>query len=177
MPLPDWTSVAPQASCLAVCSAAAACDLRSLRIPNRLTYPAFAFALVLHLALGFASGRALSGLWPALGWGLGLFALTLPAALSGLLGMGDAKLLAVVGAFLPGWLAVYALLYTGVCGGALALLVAGRRGLLGQSLRNLAQGELRSGQDPQRALPYGVAIGCGTLWSMIVHGGWLERLT
>ena len=177
----DWIRAAPEASCLVVCAVAAVCDLRALRIPNRLTYPAFTLALGLHFMLALGSGGVTTALWrgalPALGWGAGTFLLMVPVALLGLLGMGDAKLFAVVGAFVPGWVCVYALLYTGVCGGVLALAYALARGRLGATLRNVSRGELRAGDEPERQLPYGVAIACGTWWAVLAHGSLVERLS
>jgi prepilin peptidase CpaA len=117
---------------LAVATAAVACDLRTRRIPNALTFGAALAALVY---MGVSAG--LSGLGTAAeGWLMGA-ALFFPFfALRGM-GAGDVKLLAALGAWLgPNdviWLAIFA----AIAGGALGLVVALSRGYLTTALRNL----------------------------------------
>jgi prepilin peptidase CpaA len=95
---------------------AAASDVRSGTIPNRLTYP----AVMLGLAVGAWPGAGPSFASSALGLAIALLpALALFAA--GAIGGGDAKLLAAIGA-LVGWpLILEVLFFSVVAGGALAL--------------------------------------------------------
>ena len=148
---------------------AAWCDATTRRIPNQLTLAGLAAAFVLRVPLGWeASLRGLEGFGVALAVALFLYAL-------GAVGGGDAKLLAVAGAFLgldalPGALAYIVLL-----GAALALVMMARRGLLVLLLLNTLElfrtrrMVARSGgarvMDAPGALtvPYAVPIAAGTL--------------
>ncbi len=101
-------------------------DVRTLRIPNWITLPALAGALAWHTL-----APAGAGLGPALlGGGLAL-ALLLPPWRLGLLGGGDVKAVAALGAWLGGFAAAATLLiWAGLLGGAIGLpLLAWRRGL------------------------------------------------
>ncbi len=99
-------------------------DVRYLRIPNWLTFPAMALALAGHAAEAGASGAgfALAGIAAAFA------ALLLPYA-AGLLGAGDVKASMALGALLgaPGILAVliWSALLGGVFGCALLLATGG----------------------------------------------------
>lgn len=93
-------------------------DFKTMKIPNKLTFPAAGAGIVLRgvagLCLGMAAGNAVVGacsgvLDAILGWiagaGLMIFVSMIPIGPSvagGKFGMGDAKLLAAVGAIL-GW--------------------------------------------------------------------------
>ncbi len=85
---------------------AAVCDFRSKKIPNRLTVPAFAAALVYHGAVGAWTGGWYgmgSHLLTALaGFGVG-FGILLVLWLIGGGGAGDVKLMGAVGAWLGPW--------------------------------------------------------------------------
>lgn len=157
----------------AVLSVAVVGDLRSRRIPNYLTLPACLGFLALQFALSGTDGL-LSGL---AGLGLGL-ALMLPAYGLGVMGGGDVKLMAAVGAALGPAGALWAFLFTSLCGGAYALAVlvlrpAGRAALR-RALAGLAGAALalRGGAGlhyaapaPAERLPrlcYGLAIAAGT---------------
>jgi prepilin peptidase CpaA len=108
-------------------------DVRERRIPNRLTGPAIAFGLLLHLA---------SGGW----WGLGHSALAgliaggifLIFFVAGGMGAGDVKLMTAVGCIAGtsplGMIAVS----TAIAGGIFALAVSTRHGQLREVLRNAA---------------------------------------
>jgi prepilin peptidase CpaA len=107
-------------------------DLRSRRIPNVLTFGA---ALAGLLYGGWTDGW--SGLGSAaLGFLVGGVAFIVPFALGGL-GGGDIKLLAAIGAWLGPSGAIWLVLYTGIAGGVMALVVALASGYLGQALRNV----------------------------------------
>lgn len=153
---------------------AAVTDYRSFRIPNWLTLGGILFALV---SAPFFTGRP----WEALGWAvcgllIGFFAL-LPFYAVGVMGAGDVKLMAMVGAFIgvPG--IVYAVLATFIVGGVLAIAVILRRGVFSRALGNIrmlmqtlalsAFGGIRPDvqMDSRKSvgkLPYGISIGLGT---------------
>ena len=148
---------------------AAVSDLRSRRIPNRLTAGSLIIALVLRGIVGLGpllDGLAGAGL--ALAVGLLLFAL-------GGFGGGDAKLLVVVGAFLGFGPTVGALLLIGVLGGLLGIFEAVRRRSILPAAYNAAgmmrrwvtfgrKGEGRTLESPGAvAVPYGVAIATGAV--------------
>ncbi|HUP01724.1 MAG TPA: prepilin peptidase [Gemmatimonadota bacterium] len=158
---------------IAMLGVAVVFDLRTRRIPNVLTVTGLLVALALRAGAG--TGSLMAGL---AGAGIAL-ALTFPLVMLGGLGGGDAKLLAAVGGFLgPGSLPT-ALLVTALTGGAMALVLALRRGVLGETLAHgrdlitgLAPGSAgRAGRARTRtihtpgamAIPYGVAITIGGL--------------
>jgi prepilin peptidase CpaA len=161
-------------------------DLHSRRIPNALVFPGAALAVVLHGVLpagegflssmpgGLGSGSALLGL------SFGFLAL-LPLYLWCGMGAGDVKLAAMLGAFL-GPLHIWpALLATVLAGGGLAVAIALRHSVFGQSLNYLQAlfsgwlrplGRLRPAQrehqntsasrsSPALRLPYAVAVAIG----------------
>jgi Flp pilus assembly protein protease CpaA len=129
-------------------------DIRTRRIPNRLTVGALVLALALRLPLG--PEALLSGIA-----GLSFaFILVFPLFALGGFGGGDAKLLMAMGAFLgveglfPGLLAI------GVIGAAMALVLALRR-VVDRFPGRAFDG--RGGGTPTSTLPYGVAIGIGAV--------------
>jgi leader peptidase (prepilin peptidase)/N-methyltransferase len=103
---------------------AAAVDASTLKIPNRLTYPAILLGLATPLVF---PGR--TWVLTLLG-GAAMLLIFLPPALSGAgrMGMGDVKLALALGLFLAFPLAVVAALATALLGGAVAvvLLLRGR---------------------------------------------------
>lgn len=112
-------------------AAAAVCDLRSGKVPNRLTLPAVAAGLVAGAVWEGWEGLVRSALGAAAGFGL----LFLPA-LAGWVGGGDCKLLAAMGAFLGPAGVLRAALYGTALGGLGGLVVllagcGGPRGLFG----------------------------------------------
>ncbi len=157
-------------------------DVKRHRIPNPLVFG------------GGALGLALNGLLPqGLGWlaalqGLGLgLALLLPLYWLRVMGAGDAKLMAMVGAFLGPQDVLGALLATFLAGGVMALAVALRAGALRRLLQNLwlmlieGMVKVSVGQAPVvdgapvsvGKLPYAVAIAAGTLgWLAWQRMGW-----
>lgn len=167
-------------------AAASVSDIRSGRIPNRL------------VLLGLLSGLGLAYVLGAGGWGFaggagllaalqGLLAgalLLLPLYLLRLLGAGDVKLMAALGALLGwpgvGWLAALSLLAAGL----LALLLALRWGIAGRALRHVRDALwggalwLAAGGGVRQALqvplsgrrsPHAVAV----LLGVLVYGGGL----
>ena len=116
-----------------VAFAACVTDLRSRRIPNVLTFGAAAGALVYGMAVEGWSGVGNA----SLGWLIGAVAFIIPFALRGL-GGGDVKLLAAIGAWLGPKAAIWLVLYTGVAGGVMAIIVALASGYFRQALSNIA---------------------------------------
>lgn len=148
-------------------------DVRSRRIPNTLTVTAALLALVLR---GIAGGPEL--MTGGLGLLIGVLA-SLPFFAVGVIGGGDVKLLGAIGAFLGpvglGWTA----LFGGIVGGAVAILLALRHGMLLPVLlrtRDLVVHLLRGGADSGSkwetvnssvTVPYGAAMAVGAV------GTWL----
>jgi prepilin peptidase CpaA len=156
---------------------AAIFDVKSRRIPNRLTGPALVLALCLHLALD-----GWHGLFSSLAAGLICGAIFFLFYMAGGMGAGDVKLIAAAGCF-AGLPATASLLcYTAIVGGFMALGLALMRGRLGETLKNtvsIAQHHLHQGLAPhpdlnvrnqnQLRLPYGVAIAAGCLLTVWLH--------
>jgi prepilin peptidase CpaA len=108
-------------------------DLRTRRIPQVLTLGGALAGFAYHLAAGGWTG----GLGSLAGWFVGIVIFLAPFALGGL-GAGDVKLLGALGAWLGVTDVIWLALYTGVAGGAMALLVALARGYLRTALSNLS---------------------------------------
>lgn len=109
-------------------------DLRWQKIPNWLTYPAVAIAILLHWIIVGKQAALLSLAGAALGLGI-----LLPFVLLGGLGGGDWKLVGGLGAFFGARRLVPILLLTLIINGimAIALVVWKRR--IGQTFRNLVR--------------------------------------
>lgn len=100
--------------------AAAVCDWRSRRIPNMLTGSAAALGVALAIAGAGGGPSAMSSLAGAV---LG-FALMLPLYARGAMGAGDVKLMTAVGAFVGLQHVAFAVLFTFMAGGVLAIAAA-----------------------------------------------------
>jgi prepilin signal peptidase PulO-like enzyme (type II secretory pathway) len=120
--------------CMIVVIVGMVIDLRTMKIPNLLTFPAAAVGILLNAYAGYrmtgvegACGQGLDGI---LGWFLGALITVgfsiLPIG-SGKnkekLGMGDAKLMAAVGAFLGWKLALITFFYFCLVFGAISTIV------------------------------------------------------
>ena len=159
---------------LALLLIASISDCRSYRIPNWLTFGGTTFALLYSLVVPFSPQMGF-------GWALGGFALglsfMLPLYMLGVMGAGDVKLMAMVGAFLGMTNTLYAVLLVFICGGLLALAYSAWRHSLrrlfsnvGLKLRTLLVSSF-GGLHPHAAmtgpsagrLPYAVSITLGTL--------------
>lgn len=114
--------------------AAAWTDLRARDIPNWITLPAIALALVLHpLHSGWAGARLAAG-------GLALAALLfLPVFALRWLGGGDVKLMAAVGALVGASNLLTVAILDAILGGVAALAFVLWRGRLGRTLKNAAR--------------------------------------
>ena len=153
--------------------AAAVIDVQSLRIPNWLTVG----GMVLGLAWSTAVAPApLAGfLWALGGLAVGLVVL-LPFYAVRVMGAGDVKLMAMVGAFLGLPAILVAILLTFIAGGVVAVMFALARRSAGRMAGNVVEITrgmafgLMSGVRPLPLaagpsigkLPYGISIAIGT---------------
>lgn len=156
-------------------------DLRSRRIPNVLTFTAVGVALALRFAfeswvglgIAFAGAVIAPGVLLLVHMGRGL-------------GMGDLKLAAAVGAFVGPRLAVASMLCAAVLGGLLAIALLMRRGqplaeffavlLIGLPfIKNKKATAPPATPAAAITMPYGVAIGSGSLLTLAVYA-WLGTL-
>lgn len=153
-----------------ILTVAALFDLRFRRIPNLLTYPAMAAALVYHSAMfgwaGFLMGAG------GIAVGLGVF---LTFFLLGGMGAGDVKLMGAVGGLLGPKGALLAAIYTALAGGVYALILLAIHGVLQETVKRYAVMLMtllatrnfiylppaRGGKSPR--LIYGLPIAAGTL--------------
>jgi prepilin peptidase CpaA len=160
---------------------AAGTDIRSGRIPNWLVLGGTLYALAYN-ALFPLYPRDIGILVSLGGWVVGLIAL-LPAYLFRVLGAGDVKLMAMVGAFIGTWAAVEAVLASLIAGGLLALAIALCSGQLVPMLRNVAMmfrgtmltfatgigGLTGQGGASAGRMPYGLAIAAGTIGYLVLE--------
>lgn len=163
-----------------VLGTAVASDISTRRIPNRLILAGLAAGIACNLW----SVRGIGAAGALLGAASGL-ALMLPGYALRVLGAGDAKLMAAVGAFLGPLPVLGAVLLTFAAGGVLSLAAALRSHALPRVLANLrligwmivsSRGSGLSLQDVPTTgrLPYAVAIAAGStlqLW-LADSGGW-----
>jgi prepilin peptidase CpaA len=146
-------------------------DVKSRRIPNFITMPAFLFGLALHLALG-GWRQLLSALAAGVICGL----VFLVFYIAGGMGAGDVKLIMAVGCIAGLSHVAYLLVLTAISGGVMAVFYAMARGRLQETILNV--GELAShhrheGLQPHPdlnvknaatlRLPYALAIAGGSL--------------
>jgi prepilin peptidase CpaA len=106
------------------------CDLRTRKLPNALTVPAFFAGLLFHSVEGLCSKG-----WPGMGHGL-LFALggfgtgfgiMLVLWLIGGGGGGDVKFMGALGVWLGAWLVFQVMILSALLSGTLTLILTGRR--------------------------------------------------
>jgi prepilin peptidase CpaA len=161
------------------CAVIAACfDIKSRRVPNLLTGPAFVLALAMHLAFG--GWRDLFG---ALFAGLVCGILFFLFYLAGGMGAGDVKLMTAAGAFVGMAQFPILLVFTTLIGGGMAVGLAVLHGRLHSLLFNtttIMKHHFKEGLQPhpelnvrnadQLHLPYAVAIAVGCLLTQWSHG-------
>ena len=153
-------------------------DWRTFRIPNWLTASGMVWGLTYNAVF---ADSALGGLAHGL---LGLvtgLALLLPLYAIRVMGAGDVKLMAMVGAFLGALATAKALLLVGIAGGlAVVLFALAHRatGRLAANVKDLATSMVVPGMPlwrPELAgtsigkLPYGVSISAGTLAYLVLR--------
>jgi prepilin peptidase CpaA len=179
-----WTALVVSAGVMVTIVIA---DLRSMRIPNKLTYPAALGGLALHLAASIQNPQLpwWSGLGESVaGLSLGFFVLFVGFLFGGI-GGGDVKACAALGALVGLSTTAYGLLYMGLIGGAIALSIMIWKGKLFRSLGNMSrffvtalipglQTEMpkEENSDP---FPLGVAISGGFAWAML-EDGWMDAM-
>jgi prepilin peptidase CpaA len=160
---------------------AAISDYRSHRIPNWLVLAGMLFGVIYNTV--FPHSPRDNMLFPLAGLGLG-FLLFLPLYLIRVMGAGDVKLMAMVGAFLGPGDTFYAMLASMVAGGALAIGFVLAKGVATRMLRNIGtlfqmgflsviagtapNLQIEAGQTAGK-LPYGVAIAAGTIAYLVLH--------
>jgi prepilin peptidase CpaA len=175
---------------MALLMIAAVIDVRTSRIPNWLVFGGALYALAYN-AISPLYARDIGIVFALGGLAVGLAAM-LPAYLLRVMGAGDVKLMAMVGAFLGAWATVSAVLATLVAGGVLALALAMWAGRTVRLLRNVAavsRGTMvtmttgigglavHDGASAGK-MPYGVAIAVGTIAYLVlsqlgfVGGAW-----
>ena len=168
----------PHILLLGVLAVAVVTDIRGQKIPNLLTFPAMLLAFSYH-----AMTRGPDGiLFSLAGFALGLGVMFVPY-LAGVMGAGDVKLMAAVGAFLGVSGTLNAFLLTSIFGGVYALIVLMTHfSTLKTVLRALWDSlnvfilAKRFVYVPHRdkhlpRLCYGVAIAAGTIASMAADTG------
>jgi len=160
---------------LAMLAVAVVTDLRASKIYNWLTVPCAAAGLGLGALANGLPGAADRALGAVVVLGV---VLVLPALVR--LGGGDAKLLIAVGALQGLHFAIWAMLLTGVFGGALAAVVMIRRRAVKQTAFNLIANMLsNAGGVPTDLamgsslgkIPYSIAIALGCVAALAL-GAW-----
>ncbi|WP_258039217.1 A24 family peptidase [Nitrosomonas ureae] len=167
---------------LLLLSVAAWQDFRSYRISNTLVFSGALLGVLLNTFLPVGIGFTES----LMGWGIGLL-LLLPLYLLRMMGAGDVKLMAMVGAFVGTNDIISVFLYTLIAGGIIALVVALQRGVLRRLMDNFIfmflsvlsvnkskpskdnLSVLEEAPDSVGKLPYGIAIAVGTITSLAIN--------
>jgi len=159
-------------------------DVRTAKIPNKLTYPSVLVGLVLFFVAaepwsqGLKSAVSLSGQSLA-GFALGFGILFLGYMFGGI-GGGDVKAAGALGALTGINTTAYGLLYSGLLGGFIALALMIWKGRLWSSLKNIfrffftafipgLQVEMPKDEN-QIPFPLGVALAGGWIWAMVEEG-------
>lgn len=165
---------------MALLVVAAVIDWKSSRIPNWLTVGGMVLGLLINASKGTSLMAGLGH--SAGGLALGLL-LPMPLYAMRILGAGDVKLMAVVGAFLGALLTLSAMLFSFMAGGVLAVGWAISQGLFGRMAANVAfivtslvhpaGGGWRAaspGQLPSVGrLPFGLGISAGTIAYLVIR--------
>jgi prepilin peptidase CpaA len=148
-------------------------DWRWRRIPNLFTYPVMALGLVLGAFEGLPGNLFAGGLVDHVGGLVVGFLLAYPFYAAGGLKAGDGKYLMAVGALRGVGFLLYAAVYGAIIGGVIALgVIAVRR------LRPAGDGRAPMGGVMKTWIPYGVALGLGTLLALGLElGGGLPGAT
>jgi prepilin peptidase CpaA len=168
---PELTYPAAATACALVGSVF---DVKSRRIPNFVTMPAFLFGVALHLALG-----GWRQLLSSLAAGLICAAIFLVFYIAGGMGAGDVKLILAVGCIAGLSHVAYLLVLTALSGGVMAIVWAVARGQLQQTIVNvgeLASHHRHAGLQPHPdlnlknaatlRLPYALAIAGGSILTL-----------
>ena len=149
-------------------------DVKSRRIPNFITLPAFMFGLALHLALG-GWRQLLSSFAAGIICGL----IFLVFYIAGGMGAGDVKLITAVGCIAGMPHIAYLMVLTALAGGVMAVGLAVARGRLQETLASvgaIASHHTHEGLQPHPdlnlknaatlRLPYALAIAGGSMLTL-----------
>jgi len=171
---PEFVYPAAASVCAAIGSFT---DVRSRRVPNWLTGPAFVTGLALHLALG-----GWRGMLVAAAAGLICGVIFLVFFLAGGMGAGDVKLITAIGCLVGMSSIVSVLALTAIAGGVMAVALAVSRGQLKKTLLNvgaLTAHHTTRGLEPHPELnvlnqntlrlPYALAIAAGTILTFFLQ--------
>lgn len=159
--------------------ASAVTDLLDRKIYNAITYPAILVGLLLHAMAGW---RPLADAAGGVALAVAVF---YPLCRAGGMGLGDLKLMAVVGAMAGVAVVGASMVTSALLGGVFAMALTLRRGTAMATLRRAVRvpsvlaGSLRRKRPsrfaaPKRgdAIPYGVAIALGTGVVLAWHWPW-----
>lgn len=154
-------------------------DLRSGRIPNRLTGPAILFGLLIHLVIGGPAQLGYSALAGLIAGGIFLIFF-----IAGGMGAGDVKLMTAVGCLAGTAYIEEVLIATAIVGAIMALALAIYRGRLKQTLMNVAtlmqhhqskgltaHPDLNLSNANTLRLPYALPIAVGCLFTFVLAYG------
>jgi prepilin peptidase CpaA len=169
-----WIAVA---TCVGVMAVMVHSDLREAKIPNKLTYPAAAVGVLLHLVSAETLGAGLAQGFGGLSLGFGILFL---GYMFGGIGGGDVKAAGALGALTGINTTAYGLLYTGLLGGAIAMGLMIWKGRFLSSMKNIfrffftalipvLETEMPK-EENQIPFPLGVALAGGWLWAMTEEG-------
>jgi prepilin peptidase CpaA len=149
-------------------------DVKSRRIPNFITLPAFLLGLLMHLVLG-----GWKQMFSSLAAGVICGGVFLIFYLAGGMGAGDVKLIMAVGCIAGMPHIAYILVLTALSGGVMAIVLAVSRGRLKETIANvgtLASHHSQEGLQPHPELniknvqtlrlPYALAIAGGSLLTL-----------
>ena len=151
-----------QGCALSAASIAAVIDLFFRRIPNWLTFAALGGGVLINAWLWGGSGAFAALAGAALG-----AALLLPFYILRVIGAGDVKLLAGLGALLGPQLLVSVAIYAAVVGGVMSAVILLARGRLLLALDEMLV-QRRAPTPSGATAPYGVAIALGVYLSLIL---------
>jgi prepilin peptidase CpaA len=150
---PAWPAVAAFIAMTILLAVAAVCDTRTHTIPPWLTYPAIVAGLVFWFVAGCVAGAASDAALSTglaflrqslLGFAVGLIPFAV-LFLAGVLGGGDVKLLAAVGAVCASWQCVIAVAFYGfVVGALLAIVLMVRKGLVRRTLSRISAAAMQA---------------------------------
>jgi prepilin peptidase CpaA len=146
-------------------------DLASRRIPDAVTYPTTALALLWRLWHG-GIGDMDTGLVSGLVAAAGCAAFFAVVAWRGGIGWGDVKLMLAVGAAFGYPLAMSAALFIGLVGFLQALVTIIWKGAVWSTIRRtlLRFTKQKTTSEEPNYIPYGVAIALGCFWAMWWEG-------
>jgi prepilin peptidase CpaA len=177
MLITDWRP----ATLIVLIAIAAISDYKSHRIPNWLVLTGLVLALVYSIIIPMSPNDG--ALWALEGMITG-FVLLVVFWLMGIMGAGDVKLMAMIGAFLGPMAALYSVLFSMAAGGVLAIGYAAARRSTGRMFRNITNtvqlgfmsviggikptAQLDPGVSVGR-MPFGIAIAVGTISYLVLN--------